>query len=1156
MSNTTSRPRRFSNRSVSFRFVLVALACCASFTAAHAQIQPHGGMMRYPDVSATSIVFVYADDLWIVPREGGVASPLASPPGSEALPRFSADGQTIAFVGNYDGNRDIYTIGIAGGIPTRVTHHPAAEILSDWTPDGKLMFFMNGLAGRDRIVELFTVSPQGGMPEKMPVPYGAFGAISPSGEWLAYTPHTADNRTWKRYRGGMATDIWLFNLKNKSSKRVTTWEGTDTQPMWQRDQLYYLSDDGPSHKLNIWCYDPSSEKRRQVTRFDDHDVKWPAIGPGPRGPQGDGEIVFQHGTELMLLDLKTERAQPVHVTIPGARPTLRARAIDAAKTIQSWDLSPNGKRALAGAHGDVWSLPAKNGSPRNLTHTSGVAEREPAWSPDGKWIAYLADATGEYELYLLAADGRGEPKQLTKDGHAFRAHPTWSPDSKYVAFCDKTGSVFIQAVAGGAPTLVDKDPQAGDLLSPMPSWSHDSRWLAYSRAEELGTSYAIWLYEVENGGKHRVTSGMFADTMPTFDRKGDYLYFKSTRAFKPLYGEIDQDFLYANTEVLLAVPLRADMKSPLAPKSDEQMDKKDIADKKDDAGKEHSTREASASRSSDALASAQDKDASKDAKGDKKDDKDDKGEKGESKPRERVEIALDGFERRAIVVPIKSGVFAGLSTNDKGALVYVRASIRGSEEDALIQTINITDDKPEEKTVVADADNFTMSADGKKLLIVKNGKPMISDAAPDAKPEEVPTGGMTSEIDPREEWKELVLDAWRLERDFFYDPNMHHVNWNKVRDEYMAMLADCTSREDVGYVIREMISELNVGHAYYSGGADSGEEQKVGVGLLGCDFDLKDGAYRIARIQEGAPWDVDGRGPLSQPGVDVHVGDYLLAVNGVRVDVRRDPWAAFQGLAGKTITISVSTKPKLDETARDVVVGTLDSEREVRYRAWIEQHRSYVDQKTNGKVGYVYVPSTGVDGQNDLVRQMIGQMGKSALIIDERWNSGGQIPTRFIELLNRPITNYWARRDAKDQPWPPDAHQGPKCMLINGLSGSGGDAFPTYFKMAGLGKLIGTRTWGGLVGLSGNPGLIDGAAVTVPTFAYFKKDGTWGVEGHGADPDIEVIDDPALMTDGRDPQIDAAVKLMLEEIEKHPYTPPARPAYPDRSGMGVPERDR
>jgi tricorn protease len=419
---------------------------------------------------------------------------------------------------------------------------------------------------------------------------------------------------------------------------------------------------------------------------------------------------------------------------------------------------------------------------------------------------------------------------------------------------------------------------------------------------------------------------------------------------------------------------------------------------------------------------------------------------------------------------------------------------------------------------------------------------------------------MTAWIDPRAEWNQIFADAWRLERDYFYDPNMHKVDWSRVRRDYEAMLADCTTRQDVGYVVREMISELNVGHAYYSGG-DVGDEPRMSVGLLGCDFALDQGAYRIARIQEGAAWDSDAHGPLSQPGVDVKTGDWLLAVNGAPIDASKDPWAAFLGLAGKTIRLTVSAKPTLDASARDVVVEALESERDLRYRAWIEERRAYVEKKTGGRVGYVYVPSTGVDGQNDLVRQFEGQKTKPALIVDERWNSGGQIPTRFIELLNRPITNYWARRDGKDWPWPPDAHQGPLCMLINGLSGSGGDAFPAYFKQAKLGKTIGMRTWGGLVGLSGNPGLIDGAEVTVPTFGYYEKDGTWGIEGHGVEPDIEVIDDPSKMVEGpdhalADPQLDAGIEWMLSELEKHPYLPPPRPAYPDRSGMGIPDTDR
>jgi len=1086
-----------------------------------AAAEPDAVMLRYPDVSASEIVFVYADDLWLVPREGGVARPLASPEGLESLPRFSADGKTIAFVGNYDGNKDLYTLPTIGGIPQRITHHPATEVLCNWTPDGKLLFFTNGFAGRDRMVELYSVAPGGGLPVKLSVPYGAFADVSSDGRWLAYTSHTTDNRTWKRYRGGMSTDIWLFDLQNHTSKRATEWEGTDTAPMWNGKVLFYLSDEGPTHRLNLWSLDPATSKRRQLTQYADYDVKWPAIGPGPKG---GGEIVFQHGAALELFDIASGVAHAVQVSIPGARPKLRARAVDAAKFIASWDLSPSGKRALVGARGDVWSLPAKDGSPRNVTHTSGIAERDPCWSPDGKRLAWLSDASGEYEVYLAPADGSSEPAQLTHDGSMFRRLLCWSPDSRFLVFSDKTGSMYLQPADGGPARLVMRDTWGGDLIGTSPSFSRDSRFLAYSNSDERNGGSRLWIYEVENGAQHALTAGMFDDALPVFDRKGDYLYFRRRAHFQPLYGELDQSFLYARSEQIYVVPLRSDLKSPFAPKSDEEGqeakdEKKPEADGKSDVA---------------------------DAKGE------DKAQKTPEKP---VEIAFEGFERRAVLVPVDPGIFSQLAVASDGALVFTRQGMQGSDDPARIEIIDCSADKPEVKTLAPDAGAFAISADGQRLLVLDKDGAKIGDAKCEAKLEKLETASMTVDVDPRAEWGELFHDSWRMMRDFFYDPNMHHVDWKAVGDQYAAMLADCASREDLSYVIREMISELNVGHAYYSGG-DVGDEPHESVGLLGCDFARVDGAYQIVKIHEGAAWDADARGPLSQPGVDVKVGDFLLEVNGVRLDVARDPWAALQGMADKVVSLSLSRKPARDETVRTVVVKALGSERELRYRAWIEQHRKQVADATDGRVGYVYVPSTGVDGQNDLVRQLQGQLRTEALIVDERWNSGGQIPTRFIELLNRPVTNYWARRDGMDWTWPPDGHQGPKCMLINGLSGSGGDAFPFYFRQAGLGKLIGTRTWGGLVGLSGYPKLIDGGDIECPSFAFYERDGSWGIEGHGVDPDIEVVDDPALMWEGGDPQLERAIAWMKEELSKHPYSPPKRPAYPDRAGMGLEIKDK
>ena len=540
--------------------------------------------------------------------------------------------------------------------------------------------------------------------------------------------------------------------------------------------------------------------------------------------------------------------------------------------------------------------------------------------------------------------------------------------------------------------------------------------------------------------------------------------------------------------------------------------------------------------------------------------------KGKDAPAKDVKIDLENFERRAVQLPVPAGSFGGLAVSNDNKLIYARLATRGAGEGSAIKIFDPADEAREEKTVVAGSTNFDISADGKKLLVMKGGSSMsvLDASAGGGKSTNVPTAGMMVSINPPTEWRQILTETWRLHRDFFYEPTMHGVEWTKVRDHYLKMIDDCVSREDVAFVQAEMVSELNIGHAYISAPGDvEAPVAAVNVGLLGCDFELVKSdagtAYRIAKIYSGADWDADARGPLTQLGLNVKEGEYLLAVNGVPLDTAKDPYAAFLGTADKVTSITVGPVPVLDymnEKVRDVLVTPINSEGNVRYRAWIEEKRAYADKASDGKIGYIYVPNTGVDGQSDLFRQFTGQRGKAALIIDDRWNGGGQIPTRFIEMLNRKTTNYWARRGGKDWAWPPDAHFGPKAMLINGLAGSGGDMFPWLFKHEKIGKVIGTRTWGGLVGISGNPLLIDGGVITVPTFGFYETDGTWGVEGHGIDPDIEVIDDPAKMVDGGDPQMDVAISTLLDEITKAPYLPPVRPKSPNRSGMGIEPKDK
>ncbi|MFQ5669235.1 MAG: PDZ domain-containing protein [Acidobacteriota bacterium] len=1080
-------------------------------------------LLRYPDVSDTRIAFVYAGDIWTVSREGGTAQRLSTPDGEESFPRFSPDGSLLAFSGNYDGNIDIYVIKTSGGVPLRVTHHPGTDRLLDWYPDGRSILYASPMeSGTNRFDQLYKLNRHGGLPEKLPVPYGESGSISPDGRTLAYTFHSRDFRTWKRYRGGMAPDIWIFDLENQTARRATKDKANDAQPMWHGTTLYFLSDRDSNMRANIWALDTTTGKIHQVTFFKDFDVSFPAMGPS--------NVVFTAGGDLYLLDLPGEQQRKIRVKVLTDRATLKPRAKQVAKLITGGGISPTGKRAVLEARGDIFTVPAEHGITRNLTRTPGVAERSPAWSPDGKWIAFFSDRLGEYQLTVQPADGSGEPRTLTSLGPGYRYRIFWSPDSEKMVFADQTMAINLYDMKTDKVTRLDRGLYMfqGALSAFHAAWSADSRWVAFSRGLASRNS-TIFLYDTREKALHQATSGFYNDQVPVFDPEGKYLYFLSGRTFEPSYSALDNSWIYANTTRIVAVPLRAGIASPIAPRNDREEVKGDADEEKGGKDEPEKTEKKAAD--------GEDRTAPKNGK--------ENARGADTKKPEPVEIDLDHFENRLVVLPPESGNYADLRAV-KGKVVYRRLPRTGSgAKQSPVVYYDL--EEREEKTILPDADGLEISADGKKLIAAKKEVFAIVDLKPGQKMEKpLDLAGMDMVVDPVAEWHQIFTDVWRFERDFFYDPGLHGVDWKDMRRRYGALLDDAVTRWDVNYVIGELIAELNSSHTY-RGGGDTESAPKRGVGLLGCDYSLENGAYRIAHIVDGAAWDSEVRSPLAGPGVDVKEGDYLLAVNGIPLDTAKDPWAALQGLAGKTVLLSVNDTPTLKD-AREVLVKTLSSEGRLRNLAWIEANRRKVDRATGGRVGYIYVPSTGINGQTELVRMFRGQFNKEGLIIDERFNSGGQIPDRFVELLNRPIYNYWGVRDGKDWQWPPIAHRGPQVMLINGWSGSGGDAFPFYFREVGLGPLVGSRTWGGLIGISGSPRLIDGGFVTVPTFGVYSTKGDWVIEGHGVDPDIEVLEDPAKMIDGGDPQLDAAIKESLRLLSEPADRAPRKPPYPRRSG--------
>ena len=1093
---------------------LLATLLAALFGAAGAsgQTRPDALLLRYPDVSADSIVFRYDGDLWLVAKTGGTARRLTSAPGNEVLPRFSPDGRMVAFMGSYDGSSDLYVLSLEGGLPRRVTFHPGREVLSGWTPDGEhLLYFSSETSGIQRAPKVFQVDLDGGMPDALPMSYGTFATVDPSGEWVAYTPISREWRTWNRYRGGMAQDIWLFNLRDHTSRRVTDDPGTDAAPMWHGRDLVFLSDRGPAGIANLYAWNLDSGETRQLTHLEQSGLRFPSIGPD--------DVVFEWRGKLQRYEFASGKVVPVPVEIPMDRPFLRPRYRDLSGSIASVRPGPKAKRVVVEARGEIFTVPAEHGFVRNLTHSSGTAERDPSWSPDGTWIAYWSDRSGEYELYLRRSDGEpfegcdehGE-QRLTTLGPGWKYAVQWSPDSKKLAFSLQSGELYLHDLETHELIRVSVNPSYGPLEV---DWSADSNWITWSQRHSQSRNNAIQLYSLPSRQHYEVTSGMFNDSSPAFDPAGSWLYFISDRTFSPTYSELDSTWIYDRVANLIAVPLRGDVENPFLAENDEEPIAAEASTSKEPA-------------------------TEKPAEEEKK--------SVESEP---LVIETEGFEARAIALPVESGGLSDLAAIE-GKILYLRHPQSGSTH--LCQF----DLKKKKESTLLDTNAFQVTPDGKKLLISRGRGWAFVDPAPGQEVNLISMKGVAGTFDPREEWPQLIRDVYRIYRDWFYDPGMHGVDWEGVRDRALAALPDATSRADVTFLIGEMIAELNVGHAYNRGSSEDDPHPPgpaARVGLLGCDWSLEQGAYRIAHIL-GSPYDTDARSPLAAPGLDVHEGDWLLAVNGVDVDPTLSIHAALIGTAGRATSLLLCQAPSRDGSEREVVVVPLSSERNLRYRDWVAAKRAYVDEHSGGRVGYIHVPSTGIGGQNELVRQFMGQYHKDALIVDERWNSGGQIPTRFIELLSRKTTNAWATRSGEDWLWPPVAHRGPKVMLINYAAGSGGDAFPYYFRQAGLGKLIGTRTWGGLVGISGNPSLIDGGSVSVPTFAFYELDGTWGIEGHGVEPDIEVLDDPAKMLGGADPQLDAAIAELQAELAEWSDPTPKRPPYRDRSGAGIEEEDK
>lgn len=1090
--------------------LLPALTCIYLISAA----QIDARLFRFPDVSQTQIAFVYGGDIWLVPKTGGTAMRLTSSTGEESYPRFSPDGKTLAFSATYDGNTDVYTIPVAGGVPTRLTWHAAPDRVVEWHPDGnKILIASARESGSQAFRQFYLLSTKGGLPEKLPVPYGELASFSPDGSNLAYVTKITENYPFKRYLGGLASDVLIFDLKNKTAENITKSPATEGKPAWYKNRVYFVSDAGANRRRNIWVYDKDKKSKDQLTSFDDVDINAMSAGPD--------DIVFEAGGRLYLLNFASNKHAEVKINVVTDIATVMPRTVNVSNNITNFDISPDAKRAVFEARGELFSIPAEYGVLINLTNSSGSFERYPSWSPNGKWLAYWSDASGEWEIYLRETT-TGSTRKMTSFNKGMGWQLRWSPDSKKIAFIDDRQNINVMNAADGTVDAVDKTSTLtySALQGFEVNWSPDSRWIAYSKQLPNQNS-AIFLYNVDQKKMHQATSGYYNDTRPRFDPGGKYLFFATDRSFAPSYSNMDATWIYSNSTQLAFATLDPSTPSLLYARNDDVK----VVD---------SSAAASDKKPAAPPASA------------------DTAKKQPAKPMAGgTKISPENMEARVEILPVPAGNYGQIHAAD-GKLIYTRFPNTGSGQGATAAIYIYDLEKREEKTLLANVNSFVISKDGKSMLAREPRGFGIVRLAPEQRIDKVlPTADMEMILNPREEWKQIFNDTWRRYRDFFYDPNMHQVNWNAIRKQYGALVDDAITRWDVNNIQLEMISELSAGHTY-AGGGDLEQSKNRVHGLLGVDWAMENNAYRIKRIIRGGKWDNEVRSPLDMSGVNVKEGDYILSVNGRELDPKMDPYAVFEGLAGKAIALRVNDKPTL-EGSRQVIVRALNPNEEARLRhlEWIEGNRKKVEELSGGKLGYLYMPNTGGLGQTELLRQFYAQIDKEGFVIDERFNAGGQLADRFIEMLNRPVLYNLAWRNADVTVWPIKGNNAPKVMLINGWAGSGGDAFPWAFQQLKLGPIIGERTTGILVGPATNHAMIDGGFITVPDARLYGADGKWFAEGYGIKPEIEIWDDPSQLAKGTDPQLVAAVQEALKLVKTNPRVLHKRPPFEDRSAKGL-----